>query len=97
CLSDWSSDVCSSDLYEEGTPDPDDVNADNTFKSTLRDLLDTAGFELSTDPDDLAVTIRKVDTKDTSDTDDDTGVEWSVTDRKSRSEERRVGKRVHSG
>src|SRR5262249_8415868 len=70
-------------VYKEGTPDPTDVPADNTFKTTLRGQLASAGFTLSSDPNDLAVTIRKYDTKDTSDTADDTGVELSVTDRKS--------------
>ena len=69
----------------EGTPDPADVNADNTFKTTLRNqlALSPVDINLSTDPNDLAVTIRKVDTgADSTDPDDDTGVEWSVTDRK---------------
>lgn len=73
-------------VYKVGSPDPTDFAGDNTFKTILRNQLarSPVGIELSTDPNDLAVTIRKVDTgADPIDPADDTGVEWSVTDRKS--------------
>ena len=71
-------------VYKEGTPDPTDFNADNVFKTNASNRLASAGIKLSTDPNVLAVTIRNVDTgANPTDPDDDTGVEWSVTDRKS--------------
>ncbi len=73
-------------VYKAGSPDPTDFAGDNAFKTILRNqlALSPVDIELSTDPNDLAVTIRKVDTgADPIDPADDTGVEWSVTDRKS--------------
>jgi hypothetical protein len=73
-------------VYKAGSPNPTDFAGDNTFKTTLRNqlALSPVDIELSTDPNDLAVTIRKVHTgADPIDPADDTGVEWSVTDRKS--------------
>jgi hypothetical protein len=70
--------------YEAGTPDPTDVTIDNVFKESLQAILAAAGIELSRDPNDLSVTIRKVDTgTNLIDPSDDTGLEWSVTDRSS--------------
>ncbi|HEV3341569.1 MAG TPA: hypothetical protein VG125_14480, partial [Pirellulales bacterium] len=55
-----------SQTFSAGTPDPDVV-----FLTKLQSMLAGAGFTLSTNPLDLAVTIRKA------------GTEWSVTDRSS--------------
>ncbi|MBS0263399.1 MAG: hypothetical protein JSS02_15765, partial [Planctomycetes bacterium] len=71
-------------LYKKGTPNPTDYNSDNTVKTTVRNLLAQTGngIEMSTNPDDLAVTVRKVDPgASETDSSDDTGLEWSVTDR----------------
>ena len=60
-----------SQTYAAGTPDPDIA-----FLTQLQSMLAGAGFTLSTNPTDLAVTIRKQDSHGN-------GTEWSVTDRSS--------------
>ena len=70
--------------YAKGTPNPTDYDEDKAIKKALRDQLATIGIELSSDPDDIAITTRKVDTGVSStDDNDDSGTEWSVTDRSS--------------
>ena len=68
--------------YKAFTPDPRDFEDDNIIKTALRNNLSNINIEMSSDPNDIAVTIRKKDSNGTPVIEsDDTGIEWSVTDR----------------